>query len=1025
MTTKFRGLLTLLLAFVVQLSFAQQKTISGTVTDDINLPLPGVNIIIKGTAAGTQSDFDGNYSINVEVGQTLVFSYVGFATQEVPITQATTTLNLQMQPDSILDEVIVTAYGRTTTRNELTSSVVTVRSEDITKAPFSSAEGALQGRVSGLQMNTTSGTPGSTAQIRIRGIQSINASNEPLYVIDGVPVQNTNVSGSANISSLNPLSTIDPNIIESITVLKDASAVAPYGAAGSNGVILITTKTAQKGRTSYSFNATTGIVNNARKGLQPLSGAQKQELMESAIWNSFGTSGSGIISSREEALQYMLDRPNQYGAFIHWNDNGRLDHNWYNEVRNKDALSQDYSFSVSHGVENTSIFASLGYFKQESTVIASEFDRISGTFKFDTKLGNKINLGFSSIISHANQDATLEQGAFFSNPNLSKYFLSPWLNPYDENGNPNITSTFTGFTTLHNSLYTARESSRNNAITRAVPSLRLSYDLTKDITLSSTFTIDYSQSYYKTYMNRIHGDGVGLGGYVEESMLRRFNYTSLNTIDYRFQLGDTHNFHVTGISEYVKFNTNYLYGFGAGLANDILQNISNTTTDFDAFSSFSDQTQLRYAALLNYSFDRRYILNASYAYQGDSRFDEESRFGSFYSVGLGWNIHNESFMFDSRMFNELRLRVGYGTTGNSGINRNTYQAQAGIGQYNNGAAISISGYGSTAGWETGEKKDIGLDFSMFDRRVRGTLGYYNNVSKDLLFNAQLPISSSFIPGRAIQNLGDITNKGFEVELSVDVIRTNDFNWNISGNYATVDNVVSYLPEDLTETTATRVIEEGYKVFEWYLREWAGVDPETGEALWYTNGAGSPTTNVYAEAEQVYQGKNALPTYSGGISTRFDYKNFFLEGTLYFAGGHKVYEDWAGYTQTSDAGRILGFNATTVLYDGVWQNPGDNATHPKIHFSDPNSVNASLASTRWLYDGDYMRLRDVAFGYNFNPEVVRHLGLTGLSMAIRGSNLLTWVKDDRLKWDPEVRTDGFTNLTTPPIKTVMFQVNVNF
>lgn len=1027
MTTKFSGFLTLLLAFMVQFSFAQQKTVSGTVTDDLGLPLPGVNIVVQGTTSGTQSDFDGNYSISVAVGQTLVFSYVGFTTRQVPVTAATNTVSIRLEPDAdVLEEVVVTAFGRTMTRNELTSSVVTVSSEDIAKAPFSSAENALQGRVSGLQVNTASGTPGAVAQIRIRGIQSITASNEPLYVIDGVPVIRGNISGSANISTLNVMATIDPNIIESITVLKDASAVAPYGAAGSNGVILITTKNAQKGRTSYSFNASTGVVNNARRGLQPMSGEQKQEIIESAIWNSYGTlNGTGVIESRDEALQYMLDRPNQFASFIHWNDNGRLDHNWYDEVRNKDAAIQDYSFSVSHGVENTSIFASLGYNKQESTVIGSEFERVNGTFRYDTQLSKKVHLGFSTLISHVRQEASLEEGGFFSNPNLSKYFLSPWINPYDEDGNPNITNTFTSFTTLHNTLYTAENAIRRNSTTRAMPSLKLKYDMFENLSFSSLFTIDYSQSYYKDYRDRIHGDGLGPEGYVFESIARRFNYTSQNIIDYRFTLGESHNFTVSGISEFTKYNTNFLAASGSGLANDILQNISNTTTDYTATSTFSDAAELRYAALLNYNFDGRYVLNASYSYQGDSKFTRNIRFGDFYSVGLGWNIHRENFMMDTNVFNELRLRASYGTTGNSGITRNAYQSQASVGGYNNGAAIQITGYGSDAGWETGEKKDIGLDFALFNRRVRGTFGYFDNLSKDLLLNGQLPMSSSFLPGRAIQNVGNVSNKGFEVELSLDVIRTDNFNWNISGNYSTVDNLVSFLPEDLIDITSTRIVEEGYKIFEWYMPVWAGVNPENGEALWFVNGEGSETTNLYADAERVYQGTNALPTYSGGISTRFDYKNFFLEGMLYFAGGHQVYEDWAGYTQTSNAGRVLSFNATTALYDGVWQNPGDIATHPRVDFTSTNSADASNISTRWLYDGDYMRLRDIAFGYNFNPESIRHLGLTGLSMAIRGSNLLTWVKDDRLKWDPEVRADGFTNLTTPPTKTVMLQVNLNF
>jgi len=1045
MRTKFSGILTLLLAFVVQLSFAQQKTVTGTVTDETGMPLPGVNIVIVGTSTGTQSDFDGNYSINANVGQAISFSYLGYQTTQVPVTASTTTISIQMSEDAAtLDEVIVTAYGRKRTKNETTGSVVTVGSEELMKVPFVSIQQALQGRAAGVQVVGTSGTPGSTQAIRIRGIQSITASNEPLYIIDGVPIVAGNISGSANVSSVDVTALISMDNIESITVLKDAISTAPYGAQGSNGVIMITTKSGKSGKARFNLVSSTGIFNNAVRGLEPMNGEQKWEMVQSGLWNMFGEGGTGAIQNNTETdiYNHILNTPslaNQgpYRSLVAWNEAGRPGYDWEREVTNNDAFMQNIDFSMTQGNETSNFYASLGYNFTEATVIGSDFERINGTIKYNSKLSDKFDLKLSAIASNAKQRASLEQAAFFSNPNLSKFFLSPWINPYAADGSPNISNDdFVGYTSLHNTLFTANTNIRDNDITRVIPSASLSYKMTDKLTFSTMFNIDYTLRYYKDYRSPLHGDGLATNGGVFESSTRLFNYVSQNTVDYRFNIGDDHNFNVTGLSEFARYNTYALSAYGENMANNVLTNISAATANFDASSSYSDATILRYVGMMSYNYKQKYLLDATYSYQGDSRFSRAERFDTFYSVGLGWNIHREGFMDSVDFINELRLKGSYGTVGNSGIGRNQFQALYGVSDYNNQAALIITGFGTTAGWETGVKSDFAMEFSLWNRRIRGLVSYYNNETRDMLLNFPLGQSVGFLGGSALQNVGDMRNRGVEVDLSVDIVQTDSFNWNISGNYATVDNLVTRLPEDANIITGTRVVKEGHKVYEWFLPEWAGVDPETGDPQWWTNtpildANGNETgdvtrelTNNYNEASQIYTGYNALPTYSGSVTTRVDFKNFFLEGTVFFAGGHKVFEDWAGYTQTSDMGRLLPFSASTEVLNGAWRQPGDIATHPRI---DQGGLigQASSASTRWLYDGDYMRLRDIAIGYTFKSDFVSQIGLEGMSMAVRGTNLFTWVKDDRLKWDPEIRPDGFTNLTTPPIKSVVFQLNVNF
>ncbi len=1029
MKTKFSGILALLLVLVVQLSFAQQKTVTGTVNDDQGLPLPGANVIIKGSSSGTQTDFDGNYSISAAVGQTLIYSYVGFDTVERNVS-SNSTINVDLTAGASLGEVVITAFGIKRTRNEVTGNVVTINAETIEKTPFTTATQALQGKVAGLNVNTTSGTPGASQEIRIRGVQSVTASNEPLYVIDGIPVSNSNLSGSANTSSVSALSLISPSNIESITVLKDAVSTAPYGASGSNGVILITTKSGKRGEATYTLSATTGIINNASDGLTPMNGEQKEFAIQEGIWNSFGSgvNGDGTLASRAD-IPAFIEGNNAYAQLNNWNETGRPNVDWRDAVENKDALLKDINLSVSQGFEKSRFYASLGYNGTEATVIGSNFERITGSFKFNSELNEKLRLGVSINASNARSNGSLENGAFFSNPNLSKYFLSPWIKPYNNDGSVNLDE-LSGLTSLHNTVYTANENIRRNDVTRAIQSTELSYDILDNLTAKTVFNIDYAIGYYKGYDNPIHGDGQDVTGRVTESAERQFNFASQNQLDYSFSLGEKNNFQATALMEYAKYKTNFLQGVGENFPNEQLTNLSATSANQTAFSSFTDRVSLRYVGLVNYDFDKRYVLNATYSYQGDSRFSEDQRFDDFYSIGAAWNLHKESFMGGVDFINTLRIKGGYGITGNAGIARNQFQSLASFGQtYNGQPGAFIGGYGTTAGWETGTKRDIALDFGVMDNRISGTFGYFSNTTSDMLLDAPLGLSATFVgdsgAGRALQNIGEMTNKGYEFEMRVDAIRSENFELSFSGNFATLENEVTFIPEESSIITGTRVVEQGYKVYEWYLPEWAGVDPANGDPLFYTDETLTETTNDIDLAERVYQGTNALPTYSGGFGTRIDTYGFFVEADIFFAGGNEVYEDWAAYTQTSNTSRLNAFNATTQVLDGAWLAPGDNATHPRFDFNDPLVANAAGSSTRFLYEGDYVRLKNLAIGYNFDSELLEGTGFTGAAISLRGTNMITWVKDDRLFWDPEVRTDGFTNLTTPPTKTIALNVNLKF
>lgn len=1020
MRSKFKWIFTLIVAFVMQFSFAQEKTVSGIVSDAVG-PLPGANVVVKGTNKGTTTNFDGAYTLRASQGDVLIISYVGMEDQSVTI-GSSAIYDVTLQTGVELKEVVVLGYGIEKGKNEITGNVVKLDKDAIEKSSFVSVDQAMQGKVSGLVMATSSGTPGSVQDVRIRGIQSLDASNSPLYVIDGVPVVNGNLSGSANVSSVSPLASIAPSDIESITVLKDAAATSVYGARGTAGVIIVTTKRGKKGDAVFNFSAKVGFMNNSSKGLTPLNGAQKQELFEEAIYNSFGNA----IGDPADTYAF-IEGAGVAPDLINWNNTGRLDYNWADAVTNKDAQIADYSLSVSSGNEKNTFYATLGLNNTENTTIGSDYKRVNGAIRFDSQLSKKLKLFTSLTGSNSIQNGVLEGGAFFSNPNLSKYFLSPWIKIYNEDGTPSIGDEFTDYTSLHNPVFTANTNIRRNEVTRALVNTRLEYELIKDLKFTTLVGLDYLLSTYKSYNSPLNGDGAATNGSVQENVDRNFNVVFQNSLDYTFRVDEKHKVSLKALIEYQKNKDNFLQAYGENLPNTYFNQLASVSANEDTFGSFTDWSSRSYLGMVNYSYDNKYLLDFSYRYEGNSRFIESERFGSFYSIGLAWNLHEEGFVKEKMpFFDTLRIRGSHGLTGNSGIGLNEYQALVSYdNNYNNSSAAYASSYGSSVGWENAVKNDVGLDFGLFNNRLLGSFAYFSNKTYDMLLNVPLTLTSGISVDDVRTNIGEMTNKGFEIELSYDIIRNDDLNWNISGNYTNLKNEVTKLSPLVPEIlTGTRKTAPGHTAQEWFMPTWAGVDPANGDPLWYVNGVDGATTNIYADAERVYQGANALPTYSGGVSTSVSYKGFFLDGSIYFSGGNKIYEDWAGYTQTSRASRFGGFNATTEIY-GRWQQPGDIATHPRLEWNNTIINNATNTSTRFLYDGDFIRLRDVGIGYNFPSKFLEGTGLSGVQLAVRGNNLYTWVKDDRLKYDPEVRADGFTRLSTPPTKTVMFQLNVKF
>lgn len=1010
------------MAMSIQFAFAQEQTIKGVVSDAMG-SIPGVNVNVKGTKNSTQTNFDGEYTIKAKTGDVLVFTFVGM--QNATATVGTTSkINVTMKEEGKqLEEVVILGYV-SKGKNEVTGSVKQISGDILKGVPVVSVDQALQGKVAGLQISQSSGTPGSVQDIRIRGVGSVSASNQPLYVIDGVPVINDAFAASDNVSTLSPLASIASSDIESMTVLKDASATSAYGARGSNGVIIITTKKGKSGKTVFNLNTSIGFQNNAVKGQTPLTGEQRKELYLDAVYNTYGADNSFTRANAETFLlgtAQGLNIDNNFAGLQYWDGK---EGNWPELLQNKDAILRSYDISASGGDEKSTFNVSLGYNKTEGTVIGSEFRRLTAKIGMSRKLTENVKFSTNNSFADSKQNGVLEGGGFFSNPHLARYFMTPWANPYNADGSLNITD-IQDYTGVPNTLYVVKNNLIENDLARIISNNTLEWRISDRFKYKSVFGIDYNLATFHQYDNPIHGDGANVNGDAQQTVSRNLNLVAQNSLNYNYRY-KLHSFDATALFEYQKNTFSQLGAYGENFASEGLQYVDNVVRNISVNGSYDDWLNVSYLALLNYNYNGKYVLDFTYRKEGSSRFAPGKRFGDFWSVGTAWNINKEEFMNDG-IFSELKLRGSVGSSGNNAIDLNQYQTLL---AYNTNYAGDPTIYPSTYGnldlqWEKNRTIDLGVDFAILNNRISGSLGVYNKKTSDLLQDVPLSRTSGFTT--VSSNVGEIVNKGVEADLTFNVIQSKDFNWNVSTNYAFNDNEVTKLAKDpagndINIATGTKITKVGEAVGTWNMRKWAGVDSANGNPLWFVNGKDGATTSNYNEAQIAIQGKS-LPTYTGGVSTHLDFKGVFFDASVYFAGGNKVFEDWASYTQSSGTRTTVNYNGVEALLNR-WQNPGDITDVPKMDLTSTGN-NSAATSTRFLYDGDYIRIKDLTLGYSFNKEVLEKISLDGLTLSVRGTNLFTFVKDGRLKYDPEVRADGFTRLSTPPVKSVTFAMNFKF
>ena len=1024
---KLINLFSLLVLTVGYLGFSQ-NSISGVVSDADGLPLPGATVVVEGTSIGVTSDFDGNYSINASEGDVLIFSYVGYDSVSITVGDSAV-VNVSLNSSTALEEVVVTGITAQE-RQRSVATTTTVGGELIETIPFTSADQALAGRVAGLRIASLSGTPGTSSQIRIRGEGSLTGNNAPLFVIDGVPITNGTYVGDpygGATAGLGILSMINPDDIASITVLKDASSTAAYGNRGSNGVIVITTKKGSAGEVSFSVSSQYGFQNRAVEGIQMLNGNQYVELA-TEMRKNYALYGFGVQLTDEQALSWVSAVLPGYGDFI---DNGRVSGNWDSLIYNQDAPVQKYNISATGGDAEQNFRLSLGYTGAEAITNGRDYEQVSGAISYQRKSG-KLTLSTQNNVSNAVSNTLLEGSASFGNPDFTRLFMSERYNPYGPDGEYLVPHPARAHHTpflIENNFYQVDN-------TRAISNNSLSFDLLDGLKLKSIYAIDYNVAAAHSYENGIEGDGVGENGTSRQSVNRRFTWSTINSVEYNQSFGDNEHFVSAVLQQsFQKNKSTNVAADGENPASEGLYYVSSFTANQVAVGGFSDWKQLSYTAAVNYSYKDKYIANVTWRNDGSSRFASGYRFGNFYSVGAAWNISSENFLADNSVVSNLKLRASYGETGDSNISLNSYQSLFGYSaDYNGLGAVFPSSYGNAViSWEKAEKLDVFVDFSLLNNRIAGSVGYYERKTNDLL--QSVPLSRTTGHNSQTQNVGDVMNKGVEIDIDATVLKVGDFSWDIYGNYASVENEILRLAqtadgEDINLDSFFYANRVGRPIDTWNLRQWGGVDPATGLAYFIEGGDADdgPVSDARVEswtAASPTMAGQKLPDFTGAVGTRLKFKGLTVDANFVFQGGHKMYDYWATYYYHTGNQALINYAGAAKLMER-WQQPGDITDVPRMQYTYSTFGTGSYWNSHYLYDGDMVRLRDLTVNFNMPSNLISEIGVDTMNVYVKGTNIWTWTKDDDVEFDPEIPpSNGFNNIYTPITKTWAIGLNLTF
>lgn len=964
-------------------AYAQKLDVTGVVSDaSTGDALPGVAVQLKGsTTTYALTDASGSYKITVPSDGTLVISCLGYGTKEVAVS-GHSVLNIGLSADTeTLDDVIVVAYG-TVRREAKTGSVSQIKGDILAEAPVSSVDKMLSGKMAGVQVTAQSGQPGAASQIRIRGISSINAGSSPLWVVDGIPVSSGDESYFTNTSTA--MSVINPNDIESITVLKDAAASSIYGSRAANGVILVTTKSGKSGKAQFTARAKFGASQLANdNNYRMMTGQELLDYQRTAAVNAGFNPDDP--NSKYYVPKELVTRPLT---------------NWLKEMLRVGIL-QEYEINASAGNDKGKFYSSFNYQKNNGIARGIDFQKFTARVNSDYKLTKTLSIGTRVNLAYQESNDIPMQDLYYSNPIFAGMAALPWTPFYDEDGNYNV---YISELSNNNPLYTALHDDQWEKQFRVHGTAFLEWKPVKGLSFKTNNSVETTFGEGRRYWGPLPGETEGT---LQCSTTQFLTLTTSNTATYANEFGD-HSLRVVLGQEGQSYQYHYYYGSAPGVdANIPYFTTAVASTDQTAYSG-SKETLLSFFGMADYSYASRYFLQASVRGDGSSLFGANNRWGLFWSVGASWNISNEKWMKATRNWlSLLKIRASYGISGNNGI-----AAYRAYGVYASAAYNGVNGMlpstpdNANLSWEKNKEWNVGIDAGFFDSRLNVNLDFYRRTTTDMLLSKQVPQTSGFSTN--FMNIGSLYNQGFEAQIDATLIANSNWRWTLGGNISFNKSHINNLgdSEYLSYSSEIRHV-VGKQFYTFYLKDYAGVNPANGDALWHTEDGG--ITNDYKKARYVYCG-SPEPLFTAGINTSLSWKGFALSIFLDGKYGNKVLIGERSIF-LSDGARMNMNQSTEVL--NYWKKPGDTNCNPRPVAGNSSSSNSSV-STRFLEDGSYLRLKDITLSYTFPKH---------FKVYVSGMNLYTF--HNVHFFDPERGVDGLGVGIYPMTKTLVGGVEITF
>lgn len=972
--------------------------VHGIVVDEHGLPLPGATITVKGTGKKAISDSRGEFHLkNVDEKAELVISYLGYESKELRVAKDMRTIKLT-PIEGNLDDVVISGFGIKQIKKDLTGASSQISGKEISTIPVQSFDNALAGRAAGVQITSSSGLPGAAVTVNIRGISSITAGTQPLYIVDGVQV----ISGdnSRQFASSNALAGINPDDIESINILKDAAAASIYGAQAANGVVVITTKRGKSGKTQINFNSSVGISKVIKKA-PILNTAEFIQLSKEAIVNRYGS-----LTAAPTSVQTLLTSFGDPAT--------APTYDWQDAVF-RTGLAQNYALNATGGNEKTKFFVSGAYNKQIGQEIGQDFNRVTGRLNLDHKISEKFSFETSLNLSSFTQNGTTG-GTAFSNPNRTAILTAPINAIYNPDGTYN-TLLYGAYP--NNVVQTAAYNIQRANTKAVVGNVVLNYQILPDLKFRSSFSENYSYIAENSYTDPRTPDGASVNGSASVANTTFTDFNTDQTLNYSHIFNQKHKLNVIGGFSYKQEVNEGNNASGTGFPSYQFKTLQSAAVKTDANSFYTAYKLAGYFARADYSFNEKYLASATVRYDGSSRFGSNKRYGTFPAGSLGWRISKEDFLSKVSWIDELKLRGSYGILGNSSIgnfaSRSLYQ---GSGSYNGQPGISPTLGNDDLSWEQAATTDVGVDFSFFKGRLSGGVGAFRKKTTDLLLSRNLPITSGY--SGINTNIGKLKNEGIEIELNTINLKSTDFEWSTTLNATFIRSKLLELNDGLQQLNSTYFV--GKPLLSYFVVEYAGVNPADGNPMYY-DANGNITYNPTAADRKIVGSQ--LPKGYGGITNTFRYKAFTLTAFIQYQYGSKINNVDAQFNRRM--GSTIDRNQD-ISELRRWQNPGDITDTPRPYYNTGVPAAAQSggitylspygATSRFIEDGSYIRLKNINLSYRFP---VSWLGTTIRSLQVyaQAYNLVTLTKFTGL--DPEVQ--GSTSGIVPQYKNYTFGVQL--